>query len=393
MVSKTIFDKILSRAKSGAIGVDYWGKEKKIYGKGAPYATLVIKDPKAVGEILRRSDLGFGEAYMDGRVEVKKEELLGLLRFTSENSQMVTATFGKLKGYRYEVNAKKNQQRQIQTHYDLGNDFYKLWLDDTMTYTCAYFKSSKDNLEQAQRQKIDHVLRKLQLQKGHEFVDIGCGWGHLVVRAAKLYGAKGLGVTISHEQYKFATEMAKREGVSDLATFKEMNYQDLLPNKKQYDRVVSVGILEHVGRGNHRQYFDVVNGLLKPRGVSVMHSITTQTEAATPAWIDKYIFPGGYIPSIREIVGLLPEYGFRYTDIENLRPHYALTLHEWLKRFEKHLPEITKMYDERFVRMWRLYLAGSISSFSDGDSDLTQLVFTKGINEDMPLTRDFLYSK
>jgi cyclopropane-fatty-acyl-phospholipid synthase len=390
MISKTLFDKILNKIQVGAIEIDYWGEEKKIYGHGKPYATLIIKDPKVIREILQRSELAFGEAYMDGRVEISSDDLLGLLRLTNQNSALMNS-LGKLKGYRYEHNAKPNQKRQIQTHYDLGNDFYKLWLDDTMTYTCAYFCSQKDSLEQAQRQKIDHVLRKLQLQKGHEFVDIGCGWGHLVVRAAKLYGAKGLGVTISHEQYKFAVELAKKEGVSELAKFKEMNYQDLIPSNKQYDRVVSVGILEHVGRGNHRQYFDVVNSLLKPGGVSLVHSITQQTEKAMPAWIDKYIFPGGYIPSMREIISLIPEYGFRITDVENLRSHYALTLDEWLRRFENSLPEITKMYDEKFIRMWRLYLAGSISSFRDGESDLTQIVFTNGINDNLPLTREYLY--
>ncbi len=374
----------------GAIEIDYWGTEKKVYGTGKPSAHLLIKDPKVLKDIIQKSELGFGEAYMDGRLEISNEELHGLLRLTAENAALMDS-IGKLKNYKFQKNAKAHQKRQIQTHYDLGNDFYKLWLDDTMTYTCAYYRTPNDTLEQAQRQKIDHVLRKLQLQKGHEFVDIGCGWGHLVVRAAKLYGAKGLGVTLSHEQYKFATELAEREGVADLATFKEMNYRDLLPNKKLYDRVVSVGILEHVGTGNHRQYFDVVNGLLKPGGVSVVHSITQQIERTMPAWIDKYIFPGGYIPSMREIVALMPKYGFRVTDMENLRPHYALTLEEWLRRFEKHLPAITAMYDERFVRMWRLYLAGSISGFRDGESDLMQIVFTKGINEDMPLTREHLY--
>lgn len=390
MIRKTIFDRVLSKIAVGAVEIDYWGSEKKIYGKGNPYATLIIKDPKALRDLIQRSELGFGEAYMDGRIEIKKDELLGLLQLTCENAFLVTS-LGKLKNYKFERNAKTNQKRQIQTHYDLGNDFYKLWLDDTMTYTCAYFKTAQDELELAQRQKIDHVLRKLQLQKGHEFVDIGCGWGHLVVRAAKLYGAKGLGVTISHEQYKFAVELAEREGVSDLAQFKEMNYQDLMPTKKQYDRVVSVGILEHVGRGNHREYFEVVNGLLKPGGVSLVHSITQQTEAMMPAWIDKYIFPGGYIPSMREIITLFPEYGFKVLDLENLRPHYALTIDEWLRRFEEHVPEITAMYDERFVRMWRLYLAGSISSFRWGDSDLSQIVFTKGINDTLPLTREGLY--
>ena len=390
MISKAVFDQILNRLQTGSVEVDYWGEENKVYGHGQPAVKLTFNDPKVIKDILHRFDLGFGEAYMDGRVEISPDQLINLMQLTNQNAALVKDSFGKRMGYRFETNAKKHQQRQIQSHYDLGNDFYKLWLDDTMTYTCAYYKTPTDTLEQAQRQKIDHVLRKLQLQKDHEFVDIGCGWGHLVVRAAKLYGAMGLGVTLSHEQYVFATELAKKEDVANLAQFKQMNYQDLIPSKKQYDRVVSVGILEHVGRGNHRQYFDVVDGLLKPGGVSVLHSITQQVEANMPAWIDKYVFPGGYIPSLREIIGLIPEYGFRTVDVENLRPHYALTLREWLRRFENHLPEITKMYDERFVRMWRLYLAGSVGAFETGGNDLSQIIFTKGINNDLPLTRDFL---
>jgi cyclopropane-fatty-acyl-phospholipid synthase len=396
MVTKNIFDKVLRRLTFGTLEVDYWGTDTRVYGHGEPKAHVLIKNKQVLTNILRRFDLGFGEAYMDQLIEVDEKSLLNLLAISNLNKDMfvpgVGKNFGRRMSYRYEHNAKPNQKRQIQSHYDVGNDFYRLWLDDTMTYTCAYYKTPKDTLEQAQRQKIDHVLRKLRLEKGHEFVDIGCGWGHLVVRAAKLYGAKGLGVTLSKEQYEFATELAKREGVSDLAKFKQMNYQDLLPSDKQYDRVISVGIFEHVGRGNHDQYFEVVDKLLKPGGVSVLHSITQQKENLMPAWIDKYIFPGGYIPSLRETIWKIPDYGFRLTDVENLRPHYALTLLEWLRRFEEHLPEIRTMgYDERFIRMWRLYLVGSINSFANGGNDLSQIVFTKGINDDIPLTREYLY--
>jgi cyclopropane-fatty-acyl-phospholipid synthase len=391
MIGKTVFEQVLKRLPNGSLTVDYWGEETKTYGTGEPHAKIKINDPKVLLEIVRRLDLAFGEAYTDGRLETSNADLAKILELYYVNEDTFEKSFGKRMNYRYQVNAKKHQKRQIQSHYDLGNDFYKLWLDDTMTYTCAYYKTPKDTLEQAQRQKIDHVLRKLQLKKGHEFIDIGCGWGHLVVRAAKLYGAKGLGVTLSREQYEFAKDLAKREGVEHLASFENINYQELLPTKKQYDRVISVGILEHVGKGNHRQYFDVVDGLLKPGGISVLHSITQPVEDKMSAWIDKYIFPGGYIPSMREIIWLIPEYGFRTVDVENLRPHYALTLDEWLKRFEKHLPEITKMYDEDFVRMWRLYLVGSSSAFKYGKNELSQIVFTKGINNDLPLTREFLH--
>jgi cyclopropane-fatty-acyl-phospholipid synthase len=391
MINKVIFGKILSQLSVGSIKVKYWDDTVKTYGVGDLYSTITIKDPKVLKDIILKRDLGFGEAYMDERIIVSDEELLGLLRLTEENSSLITNSFGKKIGYKYQINSKKNQKQQIESHYDLGNEFYQLWLDDTLTYTCAYFKSDNDTLEQAQRQKIDHVLRKLQLQKGQEFVDIGCGWGYLVITAAKKYGARGLGVTLSKEQYQFANNLAKKEGVDHLVSFENINYQDLISSKKQYDRVVSVGILEHIGKGNLNQYFNVVNKLLKPGGISVLHSITQQHEREIPAWIDKYIFPGGYIPSLREIIKILPDYGMRIIDIENLRPHYVLTLKEWLKRFNMHIPEITNMYDDRFIHMWKLYLIGSISSFNYGDNDLSQIVFTKGINNDIPITRDFLY--
>jgi cyclopropane-fatty-acyl-phospholipid synthase len=391
MITKAVFERVLHRITSGAIAIDYWGAERKTYGVGKPYVTVVLKDQKTLTEILRKGDMGFGEAYMDGRVQLEHGSMLDFLRFYNENRTFLTSKLGKRLVYHRNNNAKKNQLEQIHTHYDLGNDFYKLWLDDTMTYTCAYYHSPKDTLEQAQRQKIDHVLRKLELQKGQEFIELGCGWGYLSVRAAKIYGAKGVAVTLSKEQYEFGKALAKKEGVDRLVTFKHMNYQDLIPSRKQYDRVVSVGMLEHVGQGNLRNYFDVVDGLLKPGGISVLHSITQQKEVPVVAWFDKYIFPGGYIPSLRETIAVLPEYGFRTIDVENLRPHYALTLREWLKRFEAHVPEITAMYDERFIRMWRFYLCSSTSAFELGDNDLSQIIFTKGINDSVPMTRTYLY--
>ncbi len=391
MIAKTVFEQVLSRAKYGPLAIDYGdGERTQFGGKGTPNFTLDFHSDDVVTDIVKRFDLGFGEAYMHGDATV--DNLDELLKFVYLNEQEFLKVFGKKLGYKFARNVRGNQAGQIKAHYDLGNDFYALWLDDTMTYTCAYFKNPGDTLEAAQRQKIDHVLRKLQLQKGQEFIDLGCGWGHLVVRAAKQYGARGTGVTLSREQYEHATEMAKKEGVADLVQFHHMNYQDAVKLGRQFDRVVSVGMLEHVGRGNHRQYFDVVDKLLAPGGISVLHSITQQTEAEMPAWIDKYIFPGGYVPSVREVTHLLPEYDFHITDYESLRMHYAMTLDEWTDRFEKNLPAVRALgYDEQFIRMWRLYLRGSAASFRYGTFDLSQFVFTKGLKNDLPLTREGLY--
>lgn len=392
MIAKTIFEQVLGRAQHGPIAVTYADGTTKKFGKGKPLFTLTIHDDRVVGDIVKRFDLGFGEAFMKGLVST--DNLDELLKFVYLNEQDFKKIFGRKSGYSFARNIRGKQAQQIESHYDLGNDFYELWLDETMTYTCAYFKKQNDSLDTAQRQKIDHVLAKLQLSKGQEFIDLGCGWGHLVIRAAKLYGTKGIGVTLSKEQYDYAKALAKKEGVEKLATFYHMNYQDTPKLGKTFERVISVGMLEHVGKGNHRQFLDTVDTLLKTGGIAVVHSITQQTEEAMPAWIDKYIFPGGYVPSVREIVHLLPEYDFHITDYESLRMHYVKTLDEWTRRFEKNLSKVRKLgYDDEFIRMWRLYLRGSSTSFHYGTFDLSQFVFTKGLKNDLPLTREFLYKK
>ncbi len=390
MIAKAIFEQVLSRANYGPIKVVYADESSKQFGgKGTPNFTVTLHNDNVLSDIIKRFDLGFGEAFMRGDVTV--DNLDAFLQFAYQNERDFKKTFGKKSGYKFNRNIRGKQLDQIKSHYDLGNDFYALWLDKTMTYTCAYFKEPNDSLETAQQQKIDHVLSKLQLSKGQEFIDLGCGWGHLVVRAAKKYKARGIGVTLSKEQYEYAKELAEQEGVSDLVEFHHMNYQDAPKLGKKFERVVSVGMLEHVGRGNHRQYFDVVDGLLLPGGVSVLHSITQQVEDDMSTWIDKYIFPGGYVPSVREVVQLLPEYDFHITDYESLRMHYNKTLDEWTRRFEKNLDKVRELgYDEEFIRMWRLYLRGSSTSFSHGTFDLSQFIFTKGLKNDLPLTRDYI---
>jgi cyclopropane-fatty-acyl-phospholipid synthase len=392
MIAKVIFEQVLSRANHGPVSITYADGTTKKFGKGKPLFNLTIHDDAVIGDIVKRFDLGFGEAFMKGTVST--DNLDELLKFVYLNERDFKKTLGKKSGYRFTKNIRKKQAEQIESHYDLGNDFYELWLDDAMVYTCGYFKKKNDSLDAAQRQKLDHVLRKLQLSKGQEFIDLGCGWGGLVIRAAKEFGAKGIGVTLSKEQYEYAKARAKKEGVEKLTTFYHMNYQDAPTLGKTFDRVISVGMLEHVGRSNHRQFFETIDTLLKPQGIAVVHSITQQTEEDMPAWIDKYIFPGGYVPSVREVTHLLPEYDFHITDYESLRLHYVKTLDEWTKKFEKNLSKVRKLgYDEEFIRMWQLYLRGSSTSFHYGTFDLSQFVFTKGLKNDLPLTRDHIYQK
>lgn len=387
-MEKRFLGRILSQIQGGTLKVTYWDGETREYGAGELSVHVIIHKRSALRKMLKSPSLAIGEAYMNGDVEFAGQ-IENLLELAHRNHWLLGSKFSR-KFNGLHKNKKSHQAKYVSHHYDIGNDFYKLWLDASMTYSCAYFHKKSDSLEQAQRQKIDHILKKLQLNPGMELLDIGSGWGHLLVDAAKKYKVRCTGVSLSREQIKFARQLAKREGVDKLVTFKLQNYLDL-PAKQAFDRVVSVGFFEHVGYGNHRDYFAQIQKLLKPDGISVLHSITHQKESPTEPWIDKYIFPGGYIPSVRETTALLPKYNLYLFDYENLGQHYAMTLERWWHSFEQHKDEVINMYDERFYRMWRLYLAGSMSTFKTGSAQLSQWTFKKGSDPSWPLTRGYLY--
>jgi cyclopropane-fatty-acyl-phospholipid synthase len=394
MLEKTLLDRFLQSFKKGTLTVHFWDGTTTTYGSGLPKATLTIKTHRVFRAMVRDVPLAVGEAYMDGTIDI--EPLDNFFQIVNINRASYTNKLVKLAiALRHtQRNHKGAHKRQIQHHYDLGNDFYKMWLDnETMAYTCAYYKTPQDSLEKAQVQKFEHVLRKLQIKPGQHLLDIGCGWGHLLVKAAKDYKATGLGVTLSAEQYAYATELAKQQGVDKQIKFELLDYQDLADRKPyQYDRVYSVGILEHVGRGNYDTYFDVVDKMLKPGGISFVHTISQEFPHRTDKWLDKYIFPGGYLPTVSQITERLPEHNFRLMDYENIRLHYAMTLDEWWRRYEKHSAQVIKMFDERFYRMWRFWLAASASGFRYGNISLSHFLFTKGLRNDLPLTRDYMYS-
>lgn len=392
MLEKTLLDSLLRRFKHGTIVVHYWDGTTTTYGSSLPEVTLTIASPKVIRGIMRNISLGTGEAYVDGSLEI--EPVDAFFEITSLNQPYFSQILEKMNLFTHpQPNRKGGQRKQIQHHYDLGNDFYRLWLDkETMAYTCAYFRTATDTLERAQIQKFDHVLRKLQLKPGMSVLELGCGWGHLLIHAAKYYGISGLGVTLSAEQFAYAQDMAKKEGVDGQIRFELRNYQDTVSDGVLYDRVYSVGLLEHVGSGNTTNYFDVVKKTLKPGGLSLMHCITNQYDhRQTDPWIAKYIFPGGHLLTVGQITTILAQKDLRLLDVENLRPHYALTLDEWRRRFESHKSAVIKKFDERFYRMWRFYLAGSSGGFRYGELDLTQVVFSNGINNELPLTREHIY--
>lgn len=362
------------------------GEESMIVGRDRPEFTITLNEDLDKKELLTSTSLALGEAYMKEELEVDRDlyEVLNLFLGQMGKFKMDKSALKKLI---LTSKAKKNQEKEVRSHYDIGNEFYRLWLDETMSYSCGYFKNAEDTLYDAQVNKADHILEKLQLQEGMTLLDIGCGWGFLLMRAAKKYGIKGTGITLSKEQYQKFSEDIEREGLKDRLQVELMDYRDLKHSGVQFDRVVSVGMLEHVGRGNYELFMENAEAVMKPEGLFLLHYISAQKEHEGDPWIKKYIFPGGTIPSLREIIDILPEYEFHVLDIESLRRHYNRTLLCWRENFLKHRAEIARMQGEEFTRMWELYLASCAATFNNGIIDLHQILVSKGINNRLPMTR------
>ena len=362
------------------------GEESMIVGRDRPEFTVTLNEDLDKKELLTSTSLALGEAYMKEELEVDRDLYEVLNLFLGQMGKFKTDKSA-LKKLILTSKAKKNQEKEVRSHYDIGNEFYRLWLDETMSYSCGYFKNAEDTLYDAQVNKADHILEKLQLQEGMTLLDIGCGWGFLLMRAAKKYGIKGTGITLSKEQYQKFSEDIEREGLKDCLQVELMDYRDLKHRGAQFDRVVSVGMLEHVGRGNYELFMENAEAVLKPEGLFLLHYISAQKEHEGDPWIKKYIFPGGTIPSLREIIDILPEYEFHVLDIESLRRHYNRTLLCWRENFLKHREEIARMQGEEFTRMWELYLASCAATFNNGIIDLHQILVSKGINNRLPMTR------
>lgn len=400
-VAKWALDLVLRRIRRGVVTVVYWDGERRTYGEPAPApatprATVRVADPSVVPRSAFSPSVAFGEAYADGAVDVAEDELAALFRIVHDNLGALGALRRLRAVGRRERNRRSRQERQIRRHYDVGNDYYRLFLDPTLTYSCAYFEHPDDQLENAQRQKIDHVLRKLRLAPGHRLLDIGCGWGHLAVTAAAAHGAQVLGITLSAEQLAAARRLAESAGVADRVRFERCNYQDLLTAadpalRGPFDRVVSVGMFEHVGRRGQARYVRVLDELLVEGGVSVLSTITDQRDEALDAWTDRHVFPGGHLPTVSEIEHHLASRELWSLDRENLWHHYATTLGRWREEHRRHREQIVSMFDERFYRTRDLWLAASQAGFAHGDLGLSQFVITKGKPEQWPLTRRDLY--
>ncbi|MDD3339608.1 MAG: class I SAM-dependent methyltransferase [Lachnospiraceae bacterium] len=334
-------------------------------GEGQPAFTIRLKEAIPMAELLKSTSLALGEAYMRGDLDIEGNLYEALDHFLGQMGKFA-ADQNALKKLMFSSAAKNNQKKEVTSHYDIGNDFYKLWLDETLSYSCGYFVREEDTLYQAQINKIDHTLQKLYLKEGMSLLDIGCGWGCLLIEAAKRYKVHGTGITLSGEQYKEFQKRIREEGLEEYLTVELMDYRDLPKYGKKFDRIVSIGMLEHVGRDNYKLYLDCANQVLKPGGIFLLHFISALQEHPGDPWIKKYIFPGGVIPSLREVMAHMGDYNFHTLDIENLRLHYNRTLLKWLENFEENLGEISKMFDETFIRMWRLYLSACAATFHNG---------------------------
>lgn len=361
------------------------GKEVLV-GEGKPAFVVRFNKSLDIKELRRSTSLALGEAYMRGDIEVEGDlfqaldQLLGQMgKFSLDKTA--------LKKLIFTSNSKKNQKDEVSSHYDIGNDFYRLWLDDTLSYSCGYFKNPDDTLYDAQVNKVDYILEKLYLKEGMSLLDIGCGWGFLLIEAAKKYGINGVGITLSLEQHKKFSERIAEEGLEGQLTAELMDYRDLPKYGKTFDRIVSVGMVEHVGRDNYDLFLSCADKVLNPKGLFLLHYISALEEHPGDPWIKKYIFPGGMIPSLREMISLAASHRFYVIDVERLRRHYTKTLLCWDKGFREHLDEVREMFDDEFIRMWDLYLCSCAATFHNGIIDLSQILMTKGVNNDLPMTR------
>ena len=391
-VDQALVSRVLGAAGNPNISVRLWNGNEYRMSDGDPVACMEIRDRGALFALLRSPSIGFGECYSQGRIEVDGDirafmiELSGAIRQQRRGAYYGPKLRSILNAAR--TNSLTVSRHNVHHHYDLGNDFYKLWLDERMVYTCAYFERPEATLEEAQFSKLDHVCRKLRLEPGQKVVEAGCGWGALAMHMAEHYGVDVIAYNNSREQVRYARERAAAAGLEGKVRFVEEDYRTI---SERCDVFVSVGMLEHVGLANYRTLGALIDGCLAPDGIGLIHTIGRSHPAPTDKWIRKRIFPGGHVPSLGEMAAIFEPYRFSVLDVENLRPHYARTCAIWLENFERVAEQVAELYDETFVRMWRLYLAGSSAAFETGTMQLYQVVFAPLENNSVPMTRAHQY--
>lgn len=376
-----------------AIRVVLWdGKEHYRSPHGSAQTTLRFRDRRTFWRLFSNPELRFGDGYCLGSVEIEGslvQFLEAVFRARVERTRpSALVNFARRGLVRQPRNTPNQTRGNIHHHYDLGNDFYKLWLDDELTYTCAYFAEPAMTLERAQLAKMDHVCRKLELRPGERVVEAGCGWGGLARHMARHYGVTVRAYNISHQQIAYARERARAEGLDGRVEYIEDDYRAITGT---YDVFASVGMLEHVGPRNYATLGALIDRVLTPRGRGLIHTIAQIRPEPTGAWTQKRLFPGGYTPTLRQMMDIFEAPGFSVLDVENIRLHYARTCEEWLTRFERNLDTVRAMFDEFFTRAWRLYLSASIAQFRTGALQLYQVLFARPTLNDIARTRAHLY--
>ncbi|HKK05848.1 MAG TPA: cyclopropane-fatty-acyl-phospholipid synthase family protein [Gammaproteobacteria bacterium] len=395
----TALDRRLARQLLAAVGsppfrLVLWNGETVAGSDDKNSLVVRFRDRGAMLGLLYDPELRFGDLYSSGRIDVEGD----LLEFVETAYRALDVKLAH-SPWHHRLSRLRNRPRSnsltgsrsnIHHHYDLGNEFYRLWLDrEVMQYTCAYYPDPTMTLEQAQVAKLHHVCRKLRLQPGQTVAEAGCGWGGLARFMAKHYGVKVRAYNISHEQVSFARERAAEEGLAERVEYVEDDYRNI---RGDFDVFVSVGMLEHVGTDHYRELGGVIDRCLKDDGRGLIHTIGRNQAGLMNAWIEKRIFPGAYPPTLGQMMEIFEPWEFSVQDVENLRLHYARTLTHWLERFDQNLDKIEDMFDERFIRAWRLYLVGSIAAFTTGSLQLFQVVFERPRTNELPWSRAHLYA-
>ena len=404
MIANSIFDRAFRHLiRRGRLEITFADGHRSTYGapaEGFPDVAVRLTDPGAVTRILKDRSLGTAEAFMDGQLVIERGDVMELAQLVRGNAPFESKRGkpGGLAALRRmivaplrEANKAAKAKSNVSRHYDIGNDLYRLMLDvDHMQYSCAYWARDDMTLEQAQEAKLAHIAAKLALAPGQRVLDIGCGWGGMAIYLARHADIRVTGITLSEEQLALARQRAMDAGVAGRVEFELVDYRALPARGAKFDRIVSVGMFEHVGRPQFRTFFDCAARLLTDDGVMLLHTIGRMGgPGTTDAFTQKYIFPGGYIPALSEIVAASEPSRLIATDVETLRLHYALTLREWYKRCIDKRDQIVAMYDERFFRMWTFYLAGATASFESGGMCNFQLQYSRN-RHTLPLSRNYI---